>query len=1279
MNSIFVPYLDGDLPDLSRNPPSSKFRLYSIDVKEKEGAQPWDIRPVGSNISDTIKKFEGLREYFQEKHGKGCCAYFYLTTTLEKGEPVQIQLLDDYTQSVFLGILLAAEMQINKREFKEDWKLACVTGDVEYVKANKKIRLKNVSDIKSKYEDEFLAKAEKTNEKCLFLYVSDKKEDGIPDGENQGKNGNITVKHFTPDDDIKDIACYLFDKELRQKELLGEMKKMQVYDYIKDERFEELVQSINAERRGFFIHGEGGSGKSALAREITRSLYSLNKIYAPVWVKVDNDDVKKRIEKDERDIGKGIQSGEINGIDEYFGGEKGIGKDLRANRSCEVEEYLVSGIADWLLGKDGASMKGKPPQEKKQLIAKELSTENYLIVIDNLELAIGDLRHVMEAIQRILSNLTGRPYVIITSRNWCGESYDVSQELGLLEIKPPVLTEEQIASFIECVADKTSGDCLEEINHAKESGAFMELVKVLLEYLGGNPDLIIASITGSLRYMSALELSDEIKARLGSGEPGIRRKRVQIYEMLFSYLEKIEMQTLCLFLETGYDVPISPEEISKKIRSAERWNETRANERTIKKALRVLYDNNLIYKEKQGNVTLYGIKSVPYHTFLFEKEFLGPKSESGEHLRDMFVDVGLQLDKALQSNQDGEVIKPLLEKMGAAGRKITAEHLISAARYAKSPEVFPLLHGFGCDPDICDEDGLSFCHHAVIGENLAVLDWVLANAKELLNRTDNYGRTVFHHAARNGHTDVLDWLLANAKELLNQTSNDGLTVFHSAAYNGHTDVLDWLLVNAKRELLYQANNNGETVFHYAAGSGHTAVLDWILANTGKELLYKVANYEATVFHYAARNGHTDVLDWLLDNAEKKLLSQANNLELTVFHYAAGNGHTNVLDWLLDNADKELLYQADNGKTTLFNCAAANGHTNVLDWLLDNADKELLYQTDNNGWTVFHYAAYNGHTDVLDWLLANVKKGLLYQVNNLGETASHSAAYSGHIAVLDWILANAKKLLYKADDGGWTICHDAAFSGHIAVLDWILANVGKELLNQTDNYGRTVCYCAAYNDTTVLDWILVNAKELLYQADKTVAHYAASNGHTNVLDWILVNAKELLYEVGSEEKTICHYPASNGDTNVLGWILVNAKELLYQADSEGKTTCHYAALFGRIDSLNWFLINAEKELLNHTDNGGETIFHAAANGRRTAVLDWLLANADKELLNRADNGGLTVCHAAAKESHTSVLDWVFVHAPDLFTRTDNEGRTAFQLAATEGNTAVLYWFHEHGLG
>ena len=1320
-----VPYSDRNISS-----ESEKFKLYSVEarIKKNDPFPSWNIEPPVPHCDEIEKKFEGLKEYYWERHNEKCLIYFNLET-LSLSPPKAISKLDARTASVCLGIFLAAEKQLRGREFKEDWKLICITGDVEYDKTNKRIRLESVSDIKNKYKDEFEAIAEKTDGKCLFLYVSDKtpEENGVPDGESLGEKHNITVKHFISDDKttISHIMAYLFMKEQRQFDLLEHMKNNKKFKfnitYQKDEKFNELKQKIRNDCAGFFIHGERGSGKSALAMEIAHNLFNMDEIYAPILIGMNNGDVKKRIEKD------------IEGMN-------------NGKKSYELAKYLVSNIVKQISEADNAAEGKRAQQKAKTLIDREFSFEKYLVVIDDLPLREKDIEHIMNTIDIIFNNVRNRPYLIFTSANKC-TNLGFIKKFGLAEIKPAVLDKEMLAKvFLD--AANASDTIKNKINIAKDNGTFSILVETMFsEKFGHNPESAINTFLLLQGRAGIDRLLEIVKKKHSRYEEEIRGRQVNSRLEYFSYLNDLQKKLLYLFLKIGSGNPIYEDEILEKITETENWDEMPTYD-ALSEALDVLFDYNIINTIPKKNKTACMIEDIPFRIFLFEEEFLHSDPTKEDFMRDVIVDIRLQLEEALEYDMDTDIIKPLLERMNVNKIDIYDMHFLSACKYSTRPEVFSLLRDSDCDPYTYDDLGRHAFLYALVGNNKIALDWLLKYVPELLNQTDNDKRTVFHYAVNGGNVVFLDWLYSNASELLKCKDIDGQTIFHHAVNNDNVVVLDWLYGKVP-ELLSHVDNNKLTVFHSAVmvfnaekwhwfkdaivvnfpivsevlnhdklehfvthsdiyfsetvdnlfesyNPDRTINLNWLWKHAS-ELIEHIDCMGSTVFHFAVSFGNIAVLDWLLEYAPILLNKTANGGE-TVFHAASiTGGNIENLNWLLKHAKKEILNYTNALGETAFHWAARFGNKEILDWFWEHS-RELLNRASNNGETVYHCAASWGNTKALGWL-SEYMPGLVIETDKAGRTVFHHAVKSGNTDVFDWLLKYKPELLNCKDGNDGTVFHYAAGFGNVAVLAWLYEHVPEQLSHIHKN-GETVFHIAArYGNTDALDWLWEHAPMLLTQDNHfcaTAFHLAATQRNTIVLDWFLEHASTMIDRLDALGATASHYAARWGSVAVLIWLLEYAPIQLIRLDNDGLTIFDYANEFRNTDVLYW-LSDHEAEINNSMSNFTENdivwnwlvkhesevllfysgIYRAAKLGNR-AILDWFL-NHFPDRLNSADDNGYTLWHSAAGNGHTDVLDWFFVNAKELLYQADNNGMTVCHYAALGGQVAVLDWLFINARG
>ena len=1013
MADLYVPYYNGKPdPEFDRDF-VARYLLYSIDVNKEAENNIWTNNNFEYNKSDDTsraiaEKFKGLQKYFEKRYyTRPCRAEFEIRTwhtyplknnSCEKRH-MYIKALNQQTPSVFLGIFLKAAEMFQRQEFKDEWQVICATGDIDYDEMNGKVKLVSVGDIEDKYKGEFLTEADKDEnqgKKYLFLYIGDEEDEKkTPEGENLGKNRNITVKRFPPGDTLNAVKMFIFKpfdynydlsyldwKDEEGPQLIKEMKNATVREsrckYLPGEKFYEFEESAleHKDWPGFFIHGTGDSGKTTITLALVRHLVWVGKIYAPIWVRIEREEIPEIINKEQGKAHDGIKKHIISKI----------------NKLKNVEEI-----------------------KKKE--------KDYLIVIDNLELPESVLKYVMETLLKIFPEKESRPYLIITSRNICSDFQGINKELNLKPVNPPQLDKELFPDFIRDIAEKEGYS--DKIKAAEKNNTFNDLVEIMFKTRKDIPGSVITSL-GPLQYadVNVAGLINDISKYSAETE---------IYEMVFSFLEKTQKQVLYSFFGDEDDDPISFEDIHNKIVESGHWEEI-PTEQQLRKILRVLLNNNLIYAQEQEDKTFrYVINSAPYYTILFEKEFLGSLEESGEYLRDIFIDLEWQLEKALQHDQKAKIVEPLLRKMMAKKGEMDYDLLFNllffAVHYTTDLEVFSLLENFGGDFEDVIEDVICM----FLRKNITPLKWLL---KKFGNEIEPHSRIYYIvysvlHCADN--IDVLECVyekFGNRIEpiIIDNILNGMPTIFHNAISFGNIDVLNWFLkkLGNKNEMLGIISEGEMTVLHWAAMSYNAYTLEWLFEKLGskKEMLDIKDAHGRTVLHHAAAIGSIDALNWLFNKIadNNKILECKDEDGGTIFHYGTCGYNDNIFKWQLESCGYIFGQRVKYGNIDYYEENKEDVHiqkVKTLEWLLEkfgNKDK-LLESIDDNGKTLFHWAVVYDNVAALDWLFEKFKKKteLLKGKDKHGKTALDYAIEKKIPAVLDWFYRQVPELLSCKED------------------------------------------------------------------------------------------------------------------------------------------------------------------------------------------------------------------------------------------------------------------------
>jgi len=218
--------------------------------------------------------------------------------------------------------------------------------------------------------------------------------------------------------------------------LLSENDKRQGSYYIPTPEFEENLQkSLLRDWAGFYIHGEGASGKSAMAGALIHYMMWTKMIYAPIWI-------------------------------EFIG------------TAPKTDDGYFINIINERLNITG-SLAG---------IERAFSENRYLICFDITNIDNARLSELLKGINTFITPFHNhRPYLIIINRNYPGEGLpDNIGELNLIE--PPELREEEIKILIDHLAEH--GNYQKKIKSIEDTEEYRQFFSEIVSRLGSTPGLI---------------------------------------------------------------------------------------------------------------------------------------------------------------------------------------------------------------------------------------------------------------------------------------------------------------------------------------------------------------------------------------------------------------------------------------------------------------------------------------------------------------------------------------------------------------------------------------------------------------------------------------------------------------------------------------------------------------------------------------------------------------------------------------------------------------------
>jgi ankyrin len=156
------------------------------------------------------------------------------------------------------------------------------------------------------------------------------------------------------------------------------------------------------------------------------------------------------------------------------------------------------------------------------------------------------------------------------------------------------------------------------------------------------------------------------------------------------------------------------------------------------------------------------------------------------------------------------------------------------------------------------------------------------------------GFRTFYWAAEKGHLNIVNLLLANYPEFINKMDQDGCTLLSLAAQHGHVDIARLLLEKGADPNMH--TENGFTPLHWAADNGKLELVNLLLERGAS--LNDAANQDSfTPLHLAVDQNYVEVSRLLLEKGADPNIAAENGT--TPLHWAAYNGHIEQINLLIE--------------------------------------------------------------------------------------------------------------------------------------------------------------------------------------------------------------------------------------------------------------------------------------------------------------------------------------------------------------------------------------------
>ncbi|GHV85216.1 hypothetical protein AGMMS50230_08240 [Spirochaetia bacterium] len=491
----------------------------------------------------------------------------------------KIEKLTKDTVSITLGLFLAAFKEIYSRQLKDTWDAIVVTGDLGFEDVlDSNLKVKAVTEIDGKKEAFDTLRAKRK----LFLCIPEEKVD-------EETGDNYEIKVFTPDFHhavLNQIINFIFKPVSRKIDVIEYKNKIQktllkkfeadchklTSEYLETDEYLEIREEISVTGGNYYLYGEGKRGKSACAAELARYLVRTKKIFAPIWITIENNRITKN----------------------YNSSRK----------------YLLSELYDYLRS---LKLCADPPDIKNEQdeVNTVLSKNVYLIVLDNLELPEVVLDTFLQAVNAVFEGT--KAYLLITSRTNFPRSDKISDSHFKSKNVPKFSLYDAKHFFISM---NEGNDYARKIVEA-EKDVCNNFFKMLYNWFGIFPGLIIE--TGSLfRYNSMEEVVGIFQENKFLDDKKLRAITINIYKGVFDNLSD-DAKRLLLFL---LKFTCNMEETLGGLNSALKNHPVKFNSK-LEDILHELDYSLFVYKLDNNN--RYKIKPVAYFVLLHEFSFSGDR------------------------------------------------------------------------------------------------------------------------------------------------------------------------------------------------------------------------------------------------------------------------------------------------------------------------------------------------------------------------------------------------------------------------------------------------------------------------------------------------------------------------------------------------------------------------------------------------------------------------------------------------------------------------------
>ena len=707
-------------------------------------------------------------------------------------------------------------------------------------------------------------------------------------------------------------------------------------------------------------------------------------------------------------------------------------------------------------------------------------------------------------------------------------------------------------------------------------------------------------------------------------------------------------------------------------------------------------DNGIYYSCRHGHLDLtrYLIKS--HHCNINAKD-----SDSLKFLHDAALSNNMDLVQYL-INEKG-LVSTAVDKDGC-----TALHYASMTLNLSLAK--ELVTTYKLSPHKGNNHGMLPLHYAAISGNTMLLDFYVKFHNCNLTVADNNEWNIFHYSASKGHMHFIEYTIEqypHCEELLQLTNNEGKTTLHFACESGNTQLVAFLIdikkcdVNAKsmddstcmmyacasgnlfllQLLNYEyklnplaTNEHGLSTLLMSAYYGHIHVFEWLV-----DIRFVSYHVKETLAHLAAACGRLKFLKHMIENHKCDVNAITTHDGSTVLHEACRYGHNDTVFYLTSLPQCNVQAKTNNESTVLHLVCDQSGSLPILKHFITKFPDQLnLNETNDIGLAPIHYACKKGRLDLIECIIECTPSSLEVHDCN-GFTPIHIAIFYNHLPVVQYFISKDCNTS-AVDSNGFGPVHISAGKGYVEIMKYLIDCGGCDP-NSTDRHGRTPLHIAVINHQFgVVEYLLdspeftnprINIKTLGDIAGNTPLHHACEYSDQHKMIPLLVKAlhslKVDIKATNNKGQTPLHMTAISGQTD-------NAKALLSSIsndeiehfntalDNEGYTAIQVACSKGHY-KMFLYLCETYPRSVHFIDVNGRDLLHLSCQSGSSEMVQSLI---ETYQLNpeSSDKEGITCLHLVAEKGDVKMYQYIWgrQYAANPVPL-DNKGRTPLHYACS----------------